>query len=413
MKKLAYVIAALGVATTACSSDDDDDDIVLPTPTPGAEGVVARSDIVADQAGATTTDPMLVNAWGIAFNPVGAAWVSAAGTGLSAVYDATGKQLIPAVNIPTAAGATPPSEPTGQVFNGDAAAFQGDKFIFVTENGTIAGWQQSMGAQAMLRVDSSAREAIYTGVTIAKDASGNSRLFAADFHGGKVDVFDSAYAPATAPGNFSDPQLPSGFAPFNVQEHGGAVIVAFAKQDEEREEEVAGAGLGYVDLFDIEGVLMQRIVAAGDLNAPWGIVMTPAAFGAAPSRLLIGNFGDGMIHVYNWSMTTTRASITPVPTEAMARPEGALRSRDGNALAIDGLWDLKFGVDAGGFSSNVLYFSAGPDDETHGVFGRLEPAALNAPAGTGGAGGAAARRSGGSGTTGAGGSGTTGAGGTY
>ena len=331
--------------------------------------------------------------------------MSAAGTGLSAIYDGNGNQLIPPVNIPTGAGQTPPSEPTGQVFNGDDAAFNGDRFIFVTENGTIAGWQPSMGTQAMLRVDNSSREAIYKGATIAKDASGASRLFAADFHNAKVDVFDSGYTQLSTTGNFTDAQVPGGFAPFNVQEVNGAVLVAFAKQNDEQEDEVKGMGLGYVDLFNMDGALLQRVVSQGDLNAPWGMVMTPSTFGSAPSRLLIGNFGDGMIHVYNWSPTTTRQTIIPPPTAATATPEGALRDRAGNALAIDGLWDLKFGVDAGGFSSRVLYFTAGPDDETHGVFGRLEPATLEQPGGTGGAGG--------SGTSGAGGSGTTGAGGRY
>jgi uncharacterized protein (TIGR03118 family) len=407
MRKFIYTIAALGVATSACS-DDNDSSTMTPEPTPSGARVVARGDIAADQAGATTMDPTLVNAWGLAFNPIGAAWVSAGGTGLSAVYDATGKQLIPSVNIPTAAGQMPPSEPTGQAFNGDQAAFMGDKFVFVTTNGTISGWEPSFGTQAMLRVDSSPGESAYTGVTIAKDGSGNSRLFAADFHNKKIDVFDAGYMPMTTSGNFKDPQVPADFAPFNVQEHEGAILVAFAKQDEEGEEEEKGAGLGYVDVFSIDGALMQRVVAQGDLNAPWAMVMTPASFSAAPNRLLIGNFGDGVIHVYNWSMTMTRGGpVIPPPSAATAQAEGALRTSDGRALVIDGLWDLKFGVDAGGFSSKVLYFTAGPNEEAHGVFGRLEPAALNAPSGTGGAGGA-----GGSGSSGAGGS-SSGAGGTY
>jgi uncharacterized protein (TIGR03118 family) len=407
MRKFIYTIAALGVATSACS-DDDDSSTMTPEPTPGAARVVARGDIAADQAGATTMDPTLVNAWGLAFNPIGAAWVSAAGTGLSGVYDATGKQLIPSVSIPTAAGQAPPSEPTGQVFNGDEGAFMGDRFIFVTTNGTIAGWQPSNGAQAMLRVDSSPGEAAYTGVTIAKDAAGTSRLIAADFHNNKIDVFDAGYMRMNTSGNFRDPQVPADFAPFNVQEHEGAILIAFAKQDEEREEEEKGIGLGYVDVFSIDGALMQRVVAQGALNAPWGMVMTPASFSAAPNRLLIGNFGDGRILVYNWSMTMTRGGpVIPPPSEPVALAEGALRTGDGRDLLIDGLWDIKFGVDAGGFSSRVLYFTAGPDEESHGVFGRLEPAALNSPSGTGGAGGA-----GGTGSSGAGGS-SAGAGGTY
>jgi|SoiMethySBSTD1v2_1073268.scaffolds.fasta_scaffold18370_2 uncharacterized protein (TIGR03118 family) len=422
MKRLVYSVAVLGLIMAACSDDNDSSINNNGTnPTPASTNVVARGDIVSDQAGAAVTDPMLVNAWGLAFNPVGAAWVSAEGTGVSGVYDANGNQLIPSVRIP--APGNEPSEPTGQVFNTNTASFMGDLFIFATANGSIAGWQPSMGAQATQRVDSSPLMANYKGITIATDANGVSRLYAADLHGAKIDVFDTAYRPVTTAGNFRDPQVPAGFAPFNVQAHQGAVLVAFAKQDAMMEDEEAGPGLGYVDLFDAQGTLVQRLVAAGELNAPWGMVMTPSSFGSAPNRLLIGNFGDGRIHVYNWQMTVTQQLTVPVPTQAAARLEGSLIDPNGVEIVLDGLWDLKFGVDAGGFRSDTLYFTAGPDDEEHGIFGRLSPAAAQAPpqgtGGTGGAGGtgtAGAGGSGGTGTAGVGGSGGTGpagAGGTY
>jgi len=139
--------------------------------------------------------------------------------------------------------------------------------------------------------------------------------------------------------------------------------VAYAKQDDDKEDDVKGAGNGFVDLFDINGAMMARLVTQGELNAPWGMTMTPASFAAAPARLLIGNFGDGLIHVYSLS--------TPAVGPARASLDGALLDSAGNPITIDGLWDLKFGVDAGGFRSDQLYFTAGPDDETHGLFGRL------------------------------------------
>ena len=219
---LSAPIAALAVLGTACTDDDDADDVGGSMMPPGSSALmVKRTDIVADEPGARVRDALLVNAWGLAFNPVGVAWVSATETGVSAVYDANGNSMIPAVVIPSTE-LEEPSAPTGQVHNDDPNSFEGDIFIFVTEGGTISGWQQTMGGQATQRVDNSADEAIYKGVTIVTGANG-PRLFAADFHGAKIDVFDSTYAAVETEG-FSDPDLPEGFAPFNVEELNGAVV---------------------------------------------------------------------------------------------------------------------------------------------------------------------------------------------
>jgi len=321
-----------------------------------------------------TTDPELVNAWGLAFNPIGAAWVSSTERGLSKVYDAKGADVLPAVEIPAAGGAM--SAPTGQVFNDDASAFMGDTFIFVTEEGAISGWQSSMATKATLRVDSSKDEAVYKGVTIAKDGDGSPMLFAADFHGGKIDVFDSSYAPVTRTG-FDDPNIPDEFAPFNVEVAGDSLIVTYAMQDDEKEDDVKGPGHGFVDLFDTTGSMKARLISQGELDSPWGVTMTPSGFAAAPNRLLIGNFGDGMIHVYEFDQSAANG--------ATARLDGALRDAETNQpVTIDGLWALKFGVDAGGFSSKQLYFTAGPADETHGTFGALEAASVGQGADGGG-----------------------------
>jgi uncharacterized protein (TIGR03118 family) len=323
--------------------------------------VVEREDIVSNLAGAKAQDPDLQNAWGLAFSARGTAWVSANGTGLSPVYDDSGKHVIPNVTIPVAAGETPPSAPTGQVFNGNAGSFNGDNFIFVTEGGTISAWQPSDVSNAVLRVDNSGSGAIYKGVTIAAHASGD-RLYAADFHGGAIEVYDATYERVdSAAGAFQDPQIPEGFAPFNVKAINGSLFVTYAKQDQDKEDDVKGAGLGYVDVFDLDGTLMSRLVSGGDLNAPWGLAVAPKGYGSLGGRLLVGNFGDGKINVYKFDLSS-----------AAAVSEGVLGDEDGNAIVVDGLWALEFGNGAGDFSTTDLYFTAGPNDEADGVFGELD-----------------------------------------
>ncbi len=376
MKQMAYTmavpVAVLAALSTACSDDDDRTDAMNP---PGDSALaVTRTDIVADEPGAEVVDSMLVNAWGLAFNPEGVAWVSATETGVSAVYDANGKTMIPAVTIPSTE-AEEPSAPTGQVHNGDSSSFKGDVFIFVTEGGTISGWQTTMGGEATQRVDNSASEAVYKGVTIVEGSSG-PRLFAADFRGAKIDVFDATYAPVETNG-FVDPEMPEGYAPFNVEELNGAVIVTYAEQDEEGEDDVKGPGRGYVSLFDVDGAMMARLISKGELDAPWGVALAPADFAAAPGSLLVGNFGDGLIHAYRFDMSNGGATATH---------QGELVDEAGAPLRIDGLWALKFGPDAGGFSSSTLYFTAGPEDETHGTFGRIESARASNQGGDNGSG---------------------------
>jgi uncharacterized protein (TIGR03118 family) len=380
MKRIPYAGAVMAITAAVFGCSDNVEPAPGPSTAPGdgagaSERVVARSDIVSDETPAAATDKSLVNAWGLAFNPAGPAWVSSTETGVSGVYDATGKQVIPSVTIPAPTGATGPSSPTGQVFNGDATAFNGDQFIFVTEQGTIAGWQPSSGSTATQEVDNSGAKANYKGVTIAKGRDGQPRLFASNFRAGTVEVFDRTYAPISNSGQFTDARIPSGFAPFNVQELDGSIIVTYAKQDEEKDDDVAGPGNGFVDLFDAEGALMARLVSGGELNSPWGVAKSPATFSGTENRLLIGNFGDGLIHVYRFE---------PIAGSAIASFDGPLRDSAGRVLQIDGLWALRFGLDVGGFRSDNLYFTAGPNEERHGVFGRLEPAQLS-PTPSGGA----------------------------
>jgi uncharacterized protein (TIGR03118 family) len=357
----------------ACGDDDDNQatgDAGAVT-AKAANLTVAQTNIASDQRGALARDNTLVNAWGLSFNPQGAAWVSATETGVSKVYRANGDKAIPDVRIPG-------GSPTGQVFNDNEAAFENDIFIFVTEAGTIAGWQLEDQDVAKQRVDNSDNDASYKGVTIAK-ANGKSRLYAADFHNGKIDVFDDAYKSLKTSGDFSDAKLPSGFAPFNIKEVNGLLIVAYAKQDADKEDEVKGNGLGYLDAFDVDGTFIARLRSKAELDAPWGIALAPKSFDAAPDRLLIGNFGDGLIHSYVFDMTS-KSDIT-------IALEGTLKDQKAAEVRIDGLWALEFGNDAGGFSSDTLYFTAGPNDEKNGLFGALKAAKAGTSTDAGGSAG--------------------------
>lgn len=344
----------------ATSSDTD-----ASTQTARIAQVVARTNLVSDQSGASRTDLSLVNAWGLSFAPAGFAWVSTNGSGIANTYDVRGGSPVPAVTIPSPSDAAETSTPTGSVVNRESSAFSGDSLIFVTEDGTVAGWNSSDQNHAVIRADRSGAGALYKGVAIASVPNGRPRLFAANFAAGTVDVFDDTYAPVTARGGFKDANLPSGFAPFNVVEVEGGLIVTYAKQDEKKEDDVKGIGNGFIDLFDPNGVLISRLVSGGMLNSPWGVAVAPPNFGNVPYRLLVGNFGDGHINVYGVHNPSSLAEL---------EFEGVLGDANGGPLTIDGLWALRFGNDVAGFASNQLFFTAGPNDESHGVFGRLDAA---------------------------------------
>jgi uncharacterized protein (TIGR03118 family) len=321
--------------------------------------LVSQVNLVSDQPGqARTLDPNLVNAWGLAFAPAGRAWVSSNEKGKAQVYDGD-SNLVLSVEIPPPHGQTE-SHPTGQVFNGLPGTFKGDLFIFVTEGGTIAGWQPNSPTRARTRVDNSARGANYKGVTISK-VDGRVRLYAADFANARIDVYDEHYRPIRHPDRFVDPTLPPGYAPFNVLARGPFLFVTYALVGEEGDD-VPGPGNGFVDVFDADGDQRLRLISRGALNAPWGL-----AFGRAEDdfslRLYVGNFGDGRINVYRLFLGDD--------FRLAARGEGPLADAPNHPLSIDGLWAISFGPGAGGFSASDLYFTAGPDDESHGLFGKL------------------------------------------
>lgn len=323
--------------------------------------------LVSDIPGqALHTDPDLVNPWGISHSGGSPFWVSDNGTGVSTLYNTAGAKQGLTVTIPPA-GSAPgtTATPTGQVFNGTAdfvvtkeAVSGPSRFIFATEDGTISGWNQTVDpTHAILTVDNSGAEAVYKGLAIGANASGNF-LYAANFHAGTIDVFDKNFHQVLLAGSFTDPDIHTGFAPFNIQNLEGKLYVTYAKQDADGEDDVAGPANGYVDIFDTTGNLLQRLATRGRLNSPWGLAFAPPSFGAFAGDLLVGNFGDGRINV-----------IDPVTGEFLDQ----LRDPNNRAITIDGLWGLIVGNGGNGGDLDKVYFTAGSDDETHGLFGSLAP----------------------------------------
>ncbi len=346
----------------------------------GAAGASAyvQHNLVADVAGvADFTDPNLVDAWGIASSSSSPFWVNDNGTGLSTLYTSTGSINATKVTVPPSASGSSPSTPTGVVFNGVGgfaiAAGKTPNFIFATEDGAISGWNSSVNAtHAILEVDNSGSGAVYKGLAISSGSTG-PYLYAANFHSGAIDVFDTNWAPVSLPGAFADPVVPAGYAPFNIQNLGGRLYVTYAKQDAARHDEVAGPGNGYVAVFDLSGKLIQHLASNGPLNAPWGVAIAPATFGVFANDLLVGNFGDGLINAYDLA---TGIFL------------GTLQNGSGSNLSIPGLWGLIVGNGGNGGDVNAVYFAAGPAEETHGIFGVLQPAPAVSSASIGGAAGA-------------------------
>jgi uncharacterized protein (TIGR03118 family) len=316
--------------------------------------------LVSDIAGvARITDPNLVNPWGMAAGPTTPLWVSDNGTDVSTLYSGGIRHSIPVaaplvVSIPGGAPTGVVFNPTGgfAVTNGSASAPA--RFIFDSEAGQITAWSPMVPPATEAQTEVTTPGAIYKGLAIA-DSSKGTVIYAADFHNARIDVFDDHFAPVTLPGTFTDPGLPAGYAPFNIQELGGKLYVAYAKQDAAAKDEEAGAGLGYVDVYDTDGKMLNRLVSQGQLNAPWGLVIAPRHFGGFGRDLLVGNFGDGAINAYD---------------PETGHFDGQLTNEDGNPIAIDGLWALRFGNGTIG-TPKTLLFTAGIGDEGHGLFGEI------------------------------------------
>lgn len=323
---------------------------------------------------AAYTDPNLVNPWGMSASSTSPWWVSDNGTGVSTLYNGNTGQPFPqptplVVTIPPTPGSPlgTISTPTGQVFNGSSdfelQAGAPARFLFVTQDGTLSGWNPATGpTTAIVKVDNSASGAVYTGLALGSAGAG-SFLYAANFAGGSIDVFDTGFSLTSLGGGFTDPNLPSGYAPFNIQNLGGQLYVTYA-QVGLNGEAVTGAGLGIVDVFDTDGSLVRRIAGGGALNAPWGLALAPSDFGEFSNDLLVANVGDGLINAFD-----------PLTGQLL----GQLTDGAGNPIAIGGLRGIGFGNDDNAGAHNVLFFAAGIDGGAHGLFGALaaEPGSVN------------------------------------
>jgi uncharacterized protein (TIGR03118 family) len=316
---------------------------------------------------ANFTDPNLRNGWGVAFNPQGFVWVADNHTGKSTLYDGTGKPQSLVVTIPGVGGEA--GEPTGIVFSGGAdfvvsapnaagTVVSGPaRFIFVTEAGTIAGWAPTVNPTNAISVPTPATNANYKGVALSGNGT-THLLYATDFRNARVDVYDGTFKPVVMPGAFVDPRMPKGFAPFGIQAINGDIYVTYAKQNAEGDDEVAGQGLGFIDVFSPDGVLLGRFASRGALNAPWGLALAPLSFGDFGGALLVGNFGDGTINAFS---------------PRTGRWLGALRDEHQRRIRVDGLWGIAFGNGIAAQKTNALYYAAGPNDEENGAYGVIEP----------------------------------------
>jgi len=378
--KAAALIGIAAAATIArAAGDEPDRNAYVVTP------------LVSNLSGAAAhRDPVLQNAWGIAFSPAGSPfWVNDNATGCSTLYTGDGTKLGLQVSIPlpgnvVAPGSCQPVDPnnppnptpaapTGIVWNPSAAFLvPGTKipavFIFATEDGTLSAWAGGLNPSnnAVLAVDNSASPtaaagAVYKGLVFGLSAKGGF-LYATNFRAGRIDVFgppgpDGQFTPVTTGGGFVDAALPAGYAPFGIANIDGDLFVTYARQDAAKQDDVAGPGHGFVDVFDTDGHLLRRFASRGSLNSPWGVTRASFAFGRFSGRILIGNFGNGRIGAFNNDGTFA----------------GELEDADGNPLVIDGLWTLTLGGGRGS-SSDSLYYAAGPNDEVNGSFGTIAPA---------------------------------------
>ncbi|WP_087754304.1 TIGR03118 family protein [Paraburkholderia caledonica] len=334
-----------------------------PSSGPPAQSSFTAKALVSDGAvSAAHTDVNLKNAWGVAFNPKGFVWVADNGTNLATLYDGNGVPQSLVVTIPDGKNGT--ASPTGIVFNGTQSfnVTQNGKsgvaaFIFVGEGGSVTAWAPAVGpTNAFVMYDDGTGGAVYKGLALAAN-NGNNFLYAADFHNNKIDVFDTNFAKVAMPGAFTDPAIPAGFAPFGIQLIGSNLFVTYAKQDADKHDDVAGAGLGMVDVFDTAGNLKQHFATGGALNAPWGITQAPSNFGSLSGAILIGNFGDGTINAFNASS---------------GQSMGAIKSSNGSAIVEPGLWGIAFGNGLNNQPATTLFFAAGPNDEANGVYGRID-----------------------------------------
>jgi len=334
-----------------------------------ARGSFRQTNLVSDIPGlALSTDANLVNPWGLSSSSTSPIWVSDNNAGVSTLYRGDGTKVgltvvIPAPTMPT--GGTP----TGTVFNTTQSDFKVSNgtssakalFLFASEDGTILGWNPGIGGNnATIAVDNSAVPdsadgAVYKGLTLGSVGTKNY-LYATNFRSGAVDVFDAGFHQVTLAGSFVDASLPSGFAPFGIENIGGQIFVTYAMQDVFRHDDVKGPGHGFVDIFNTDGTFVRRFASRGTLNSPWGLAMSPSTFGNFHGDVLVGNFRDGRINAF------TPAGVL----------RGQLKSETSEPIVIDGLWGLRFGNGGAGGDPSMLFFAAGINGEHDGLFGSIQ-----------------------------------------
>ena len=392
-----------GLAANGQTETDSNPVVLITDLAADVPNLIDRNGIVH---GAAVVDPNLVNPWGVAESSGSPFWVADNNEGVSTLYRVPGANNTPISINPLVVSTPSPLDPlgadgtpTGSVFNQDLAG-QGFKisgvdknnnaataaaiFLFATEDGTIIGWNPGInpagfdpnkaGTYGIIAVDNSANPtaadgAVYKGLAMATDATtGKTLLYAANFRAGTVEVYDTSFNLVTpSPNAFTDPKLPSGYAPFNVVLAGNVLYVTYAVQDAAKHDDVAGHAHGVVDTFDLSGQMIARFAQHGHLNSPWGLAQAPSSFGQFAGTILIGNFGDGRINAFD-----------PGTGEFL----GTVVNSKAQEILIDGLWSLRVGNGGAGGNTNTIYFTAGPNGEKDGLFGSLTPVALGTPCGT-------------------------------
>ncbi|MBI3933562.1 MAG: TIGR03118 family protein [Acidobacteria bacterium] len=326
-----------------------------------AAGYIQRNLVSDVPLLADFTDPNMVNPWGLALAPF---WICNNRTGTYNVYGVDGNPTTLVTTVPPAPGKPVPGKCAGAVRNTNNAAFQvspgvNGTWLLATEDGLLT---IRSGATNVIKVDNSVAGAVYKGLALSNNPD---YAYAANFNSGKIDVYDGTWAAATLPGTFTDPQVPAGFAPFNIQNLGGKLYVAYAKQDAAQHDDVGGPGNGYVAVFDLNGNLLQHLISGGPLNSPWGLTIAPANFGEFSGALLVGNFRDGFINAFN---VTTGAFL------------GTIQNPSGQPIVNIGLWAVQTGIGGNGGDPTKVYFtagiSAGSGIQSHGLLGTI-PVASN------------------------------------
>ena len=394
---IAAAVTALGSLTIAACGADGGSGGTSPSGTAGGQQtstVFTDTALVADKsevvASAKTVDANLQNPWGIAVAAGLPFWIADNNSNLATLYSGAGDvETQEVTGSPTTGIAIPASaaavqaNPTGQVYNGSGsfliATSKGQEsalFLFDGEGGTIAGWGMDSGSTAVTAYDdgiaNGANHAVYKGLALGT-VNGATFLYATDLHNNKVDVFDTSFAkPADMQGKFVDSTIPQGFVPFGISAIDNQLYVTYAKQDSAKHDEVAGAGLGYVDVFDLSGNLLSRFASNGALNAPWGIAVAPSGWGSLAGDVLVGNFGDGKINIFKPNGTQLATSVGP------------LKGSNGQPFAFPGLWSLVFGNGDSDKPLTTLFYTAGFATQTDGVLGAITPSTSTMATGGGG-----------------------------